>query len=74
MSDIPGIAVMHRNRETGEAVKRILGLPNDAWTDVSIQFSTDDIATATVTFLLTTDQVKDLAGVLTGVPAGGRDG
>jgi hypothetical protein len=58
---VDSFAILKRNEKTGNEVQRILGLPNNNWSDVQIAFGTDEIATAKVTLLLTGDQLNELA-------------
>lgn len=68
----PPVALLKRNPETAAAVRSILGLPNDRWSEVSVVFGLNDVATATVTLLVSPSQLKALADLV--VPIGGSDG
>lgn len=56
----PAFAVLKRNPETAAAIQRILGLPDDRWSDIQITLTLDGVATATVDLLLSPQQLVDL--------------
>lgn len=57
-------AILRRNPTTATRVREILGLPNDAWDNLNVAFGHGEIATATVTLLLTRAQIVALAELL----------
>ncbi len=54
-------ALLNRDSATADEVQRIMGLPDDRWSEINVSFSTEEFATATVTFLLTGEQLVALA-------------
>jgi hypothetical protein len=57
---------MKRDSRTANEVEAALGMPSWwEWTDVEVSFATDEMATATVTLLISKQQLLDLvaAGV-----------
>lgn len=54
-------ALLNRDSATADEVQRIMGLPDDRWSEINISFSTEEFGTATVTFLLTGEQLVALA-------------
>ena len=60
------VVVLRRNSAHADACTRILGLPDLAWTDVQVEFGTDNIAIARVGIVLTPDQLVALATVAAG--------
>lgn len=61
------IAVLHRSAGNEAQLRSILGLPDDAWTELEVRFGMGGFATATVTLLLSQDQVVALADVLSDI-------
>lgn len=53
--------VLRRNKETATRCEEILGLPNGRWSDVQIEFGTDNVAMASVRLFLTPWQLVALA-------------
>lgn len=58
-------AFLKRTALSEERVRTILGLPDDGWNDLQVEFGHDGIATARVSLLLSKDQLLALADVLT---------
>lgn len=54
-------SILDRNPETADRVQEILGLPDEAWSEVQISFGTEEFATAKVTLLLRSEQLTALA-------------
>lgn len=64
--------VLKRNPETARGVERILGLPEmDNWTNVKVEFGTDEFAVAQVTFMVSPEQVAQLARLMATLGADG---
>jgi hypothetical protein len=61
------VAILPRNARTAERVQEILQLPDERWSSVSVVFDTDEVATASVTFLLSHEQAVALAECLTNI-------
>lgn len=57
------LAFMRRGPLIGAQVRAILGLPNDDWCDLEVEFGLDDVARAKVTLLLTPEQLASLASL-----------
>ncbi len=56
------VAILRRNRATAAECERILDLPpNGRWTDVQIEFGTDNVAVARVGIILSPEQLGALA-------------
>ncbi len=54
-------SLIRRNPTSAAQVQEILGLPDDRWSELKIEFGLDLIGTAEVTFLLTGEQTVALA-------------
>lgn len=54
-------AVIRRGQEDAPRVQEIMGLPDDAWSEIKVSFGLDEVAVAEVTFLLTGEQLIALA-------------
>lgn len=54
-------AYLRKQPETAERLGEILGLPDERWTELHVEFGADEVATATVTLLLRADQLIALA-------------
>jgi hypothetical protein len=52
-----------RQPETAERIQEILGLPDDMWSDLQVEFGLDMVGTAKVTLLLRAEQLIALAEV-----------
>jgi len=55
------IVMLRRNPAHAARCTEILGLPDEAWTDVQIEFGTDNLAIARVGIVLRPDQLVALA-------------
>lgn len=67
-------AFLKRDKRTATEVERVLELPGPNWTDVRVEFATDETATATVTFIISRDQARRLADALTSIGSDGGPG
>lgn len=54
------IAIIRRNKDTAAEVSRILGLPDLRWNGLRVEFGHDAVAVATVSIILTPDQLVAL--------------
>jgi hypothetical protein len=57
--------LLRRHPDTERAITRILELPNHDWTELRVEFGIDELATATLTMLLTPSQLAELVTVAT---------
>jgi hypothetical protein len=64
--EAPNSAYLPRRPETARQVEAILGLPNQSWASVRVEFATDELATATVVLFIDNDQARQLASLLQG--------
>ena len=55
------VAILRRDSATADIVERTLALPGPNWSDVQIAFGLDGTATATVTLLISQEQLLALA-------------
>lgn len=58
---LTSVSLLKSNPETAARVKEIMGLPNDNWSDIQIQFGLNEFAEVRVTFIPTGEQVHALA-------------
>lgn len=58
--------MIRRTPAIAARVRAILGLPDDAWNDLTVAFGHDQVASATVTLFLTTEQLIALADIAGG--------
>jgi hypothetical protein len=59
------ITMLRRNPAHANRCTEILGLPNLDWTDVQVEFGTDNFAIARVGIILTSEQLVALATLAT---------
>jgi hypothetical protein len=58
---------LKREPNTAWRVTEILGLPDENWSEIEVQFGLDQPATATVTLLITKEQLRQLVDATTGI-------
>jgi hypothetical protein len=63
MGQLKNVAILRTGPEMGDRVRAILELPHDEWLSVKIEVSIDDPATATVTMMISGEQLVALAQV-----------
>ena len=64
------VAILRRDERTARLVEQTLGLPGPNWSNVEITFGTDELATATVTLLISQDQLHALVEATVNIASG----